>query len=184
MSLLIARWTNSPFQHYKKCTENSMKNINKHVRVWRVKIFHKYYSKKDTCTLTRISNFPNSLMVASKRAFTSSSFSRSPCTDRTYIKLYHFISHENDNFYLNKLNSLVIKAVVVTWASALISLHLATTLSSSSLFLPPKATLHPSLDNKRTVPLPIPELPPEHTKSHQLRFILIWPFHQNQVTRP
>ena len=50
---------------------------------------------------------------------------------------------------------------LITWASLLASLHLAATLSSSVLFLPPKATLQPSLDNKRTAPRPIPELPPE-----------------------
>ena len=50
---------------------------------------------------------------------------------------------------------------LITWASLLASLHLAATLSSSVLFLPPKATLQPSLDNKRTAPRPIPELPPK-----------------------
>ena len=50
---------------------------------------------------------------------------------------------------------------LITWASLLASLHLAATLSSSVLFLPPKAILQPSLDNKRTAPRPIPELPPK-----------------------
>ena len=45
----------------------------------------------NTNTLTRISSFPNCLMVASRSAFISSSFSRSPCTGRTYIHTCIFI---------------------------------------------------------------------------------------------
>lgn len=59
-----------------------------------------------------------------------------------------------------------ITILIYTWASLLSSLHLAATLSSSSLFLPPKATLQPSFDSKRTAPLPMPELPPKKIKNN------------------
>ena len=49
----------------------------------------------------------------------------------------------------------------LTCASSLHSLHFFTTPSRFCLFLPPNATLHPSLDNKIPVAAPIPELAPE-----------------------
>ena len=49
----------------------------------------------------------------------------------------------------------------LTCASSLHSLHFFTTPSRFCLFLPPSATLHPSLDNKIPVAAPIPELAPE-----------------------